>query len=112
MNLARLEIYNVAGDKWTNGGAMQFKRGGLAAAVLDGKIYVVGGELLSTGQTSKHVEVYDPATGEWAEAPSLPASIHGFPLLSYDDSLWIIGGSDLAGVESNRGRMLRFQPDS
>ncbi|KAH6940664.1 hypothetical protein HPB50_004083 [Hyalomma asiaticum] len=51
------------------------RRSALSAAVLDGKIYALGGydgqEYLST------VEVYDPATNVWTTGPPMPSCKSG-----------------------------------
>ena len=50
-----------------------------AAVGLDGKLWVLGG-LDDNGDTTRRVEIYDPATDTWASGPELPASgsLNGF----------------------------------
>ena len=104
-----MEIYDPTSDSWTDAPSMTIQRGGLQTAVLDGKIFVAGGEILSVGRrTENRVEVYDPDTQMWHVAPPLPQPIHGFPFLSFDNALWVIGGSDQAGASVNRGEILRY----
>ena len=89
---------------------MRGARVGLAAVVLNDRIYVAGGEILSAARrTENTVEIYEPATDSWSNAPPMPAPAHGFPFLAFDDRLYIIGGSDQAGASLNRGRILMFE---
>ena len=52
------EVYNTQTDTWETKTAMPTARVGAAASVIDGKIYVVGGD-------SNVTEVYDPKTDTW-----------------------------------------------
>jgi N-acetylneuraminic acid mutarotase len=61
------------GGRWETLAPMPTARQELAAAVLDGKIYVIGGlngKLASTAT----VEVYNPNTNSWSTARSIPAA--------------------------------------
>jgi len=69
---------------------MPSRRGGLAAAVLAGKIDVVGGE--ARHSVFANHEVYDPATDRWATAPALPTARHGLAAAAVGDKLYVIGG--------------------
>ena len=74
-----VEEYDPANDTWTNCGAqapsngcspMPTPRNRLAGAVVDGKIYAIGGE--SDASNFRIVEAYDPATNTWTTKTSLP----------------------------------------
>lgn len=52
-----------------------FRRRALAVAVADDRFFVLGG--LTEEGTSRRVDVYDPATGEWTEGPHVPCSAQG-----------------------------------
>ena len=47
-----------------------FKRRALFSTVHDGKIHVIGG-MKSDGGPTTRTDVYDPATGQWSQGPSL-----------------------------------------
>src|SRR5262245_44991115 len=47
-------------------------RSGHGAAVVNGRIYVIGGK--GEDQTFGSVQVYDPATGAWAARANMPTS--------------------------------------
>eukprot|EP00957_Ditylum_brightwellii_P004322 327942-Ditylum_brightwellii.AAC.1 len=59
--LSSAEQYNTATGQWSSFPSMNEVRGGCAAAVLNGRIIVVGG--YDSGNTLSSAEEYDPATG-------------------------------------------------
>src|SRR2546422_8295372 len=75
---------------------MPSRRGGLAAAVLDGAIHVIGGE--TRGSVFANHEVYDPATDRWTTAAALPVARHGLAAAAVGGKLYVIGGGPKAGV--------------
>jgi N-acetylneuraminic acid mutarotase len=105
--LTSVEIYDPATDTWTMGTPMQIARAGFGAAVVGGKIVVVGGEVLSgNNRALTSVEIYDPVSDSWSDGPVLPVGLHGVPAIGIEDTLYLIGGSDAAGGIDNRGRVL------
>ncbi len=80
---------------------------GHAAAMLDGKVYVLGGSLAPGEQDAQNsLFVYDPATDAWTEGEALPARgrfLH--QMASTDGALYVLGG---IGVKPGKnGRMVR-----
>jgi N-acetylneuraminic acid mutarotase len=65
-------------DSWVSRASMQVARGGLGVAVVDGKIYAIGG-YPGIGQTLTTNEEYDPKTDTWTfKAPSsVPLAFFG-----------------------------------
>lgn len=59
------------GGVWQQLASMPTDRQELASAVLNGKIYVLGG-LSADGISTNNVEVYNPATDSWATVQPLP----------------------------------------
>ena len=71
------------------------ERAGFAAAVVEGRIVVLGGEVLSgSRRTLDSVEIFDPAQGRWQPGPALPVPLHGVPAVSVNARLYVLGGSD------------------
>jgi len=89
-----VEAYDPATDTWTRKADMPTARRTVAACVVDGRIYVLGGnasyasiELLPT------VEVYDPTTDTWTQASDMPAGPTNHHTASVvDGKMYIIGG--------------------
>ncbi len=91
------EVYDPATDSWENKTSMPTERYALKANVLDGKIYVISGQVPGPPQTvypSDVTEVYDPENDSWTALAKIP-----FPVVSYasavlDDKIYIIGGTE------------------
>ena len=73
-------------------------RGETAAAVADGRLYVIGGMTGLGGEASDEVSVYDPARDTWTEGPSLPAPRHHAASTSLDGVVYVSGGVAPADV--------------
>lgn len=83
---------------WRQAASAPAYRTEVAAAEIEGKIYVVGGfnkPTLSNALNfaiSDTVEVYDTATNSWSLAASLPEGRHHAGVVSLDGFLYVIGG--------------------
>ena len=88
---------------WTLKTDMPTARFLAGSAVVDGKIYVVGGAPVSMGKTNV-VEEYDPATDTWTRCADMPTSRQGVRAAAVDGIVYAIGGADevynLATVEA------------
>ena len=71
-------------------------RGGIAAAVLNGRIVVVGGEgnAADPNGVFSQVEAFDPATNRWSILTPLPVGRHGTGAAAVGDVLYLPGGAD------------------
>src|SRR5688500_10867956 len=65
-------VPRVAGV-WEQRAPLPTPRSEVASAVLNGRIYVIGG-YLAQGSVSDIVEVYDPIVDRWQRVASLPAA--------------------------------------
>jgi RNA polymerase sigma factor (sigma-70 family) len=63
------------GGKWTEKAPMQIARRSSAAGVVDGRIYVIGGQGPG-GVNLPHVEVYDLVEDTWSKKSSIPTPRH------------------------------------
>jgi len=100
-----VESYDPATDSWTARNGMRQNRAGFGAGVIDGRIIVAGGEVIEGAPFSlDSIEVYEAETRSWALLEmTLPAPLHGFPIVVVDDALYVVGGSGLAAAIANRG---------
>ena len=89
-----LEAYSPAEDRWISLRAMPTARGGLAAAVLERKLYVFGGEFPGVFFQN---EEYDPATNTWRTLARMPTARHGMGAVSVGNRIFVIGGGPVAG---------------
>jgi hypothetical protein len=62
----------------------------VASAVLDGRVWVIGG--LTSAGASAVVESYDPAVDRWATGPSLPIALHHAAATVYRGEIVVLGG--------------------
>lgn len=70
-------------------------RAGLAAAVVDGVIYTIGGGAQGEFET-RYNEAYNPATNSWKTMAEMPTKRHGLAAAAVDGVIYAIGG--YAGV--------------
>ena len=91
--LSTVEIYDTQTNTWALGTPLPAACKNAAAAVLGGKIFMLGG---STGETSNSVKVFDPQAGAWAEgAPMAKPRAHGRLFVAVaSGKLYAIGGDE------------------
>ncbi len=76
---------------WTTAANMTSQRSEVTGAVLNGKVYVIGG-INATGKSIDTVEVYDPGTDKWSNAPSLPERRDHAAAAADNGKLYVVGG--------------------
>jgi len=120
------EVFDPATGKWFGIPPMKNKRWGAAAAVMDGKLYVMGGfdQIVYWNLHSKQccvprqfilekldtVECFDPAKQEWTSVGSMNNPRSDAVAAVYNGCLYAIGGGNLA-----RGALTSvecFDPDA
>ena len=79
------------GGIWQTLAPMPTARQELATAVLNGKIYAIGG-YDSSGTPTNIVEVYDPTTNTWTSAHPIPRALHHNSAAVAAGKLYSIGG--------------------
>lgn len=83
-------------QSWTDGPPMGTARANAAVAVLDGELYVIGGEN-TTGQPLGVVERYDPVEEEWETVESLREERHSAAASILNGKILLMGGTDDSG---------------
>jgi N-acetylneuraminic acid mutarotase len=90
-------VYDPESNTWADGDdvppALERARVNAAAAVLDGKIYVIGGRGPG-GDVLQSVEVYDPESDTWLDFPDTKRQREGAAAIVLRGNLFVIGGSD------------------
>ncbi|MGY5031254.1 kelch repeat-containing protein [Streptomyces sp. 900116325] len=89
---AKLEIYDPAKNSWSTGAPIPQPRAGAGTAVLDGKLYVVGGCDRDACGTHSDVTVYDPRTDRWSSLASYPEPISWNACAGLEGRLYCAGG--------------------
>jgi hypothetical protein len=91
----------VAEDTWAAKAPMQQARAGLGVAVVNGKIYAIGGTH-ATGQYPPDVisggfvgtnEEYDPETDTWTTKAPMPTPRDYFAIAAYQNKIYCIEGA-------------------
>ena len=85
-----------AQGKWSEVARMPTARGSLAAGVVDGKLYALGGSD-SEGNPLDTVERYHPVTKTWTALAPMPTARYGLAAGVVDGKLYALGGSDSEG---------------
>jgi alpha-tubulin suppressor-like RCC1 family protein/N-acetylneuraminic acid mutarotase len=96
------ERYDPDTNQWETLTSMSVAREGLSAAVLNGKLYAIGGQNLSS------VEMYDPQTGQWSAGQALPTSVFVGSAIATSGKILLIGGKNPSG--QNLDQVLEFDP--
>ncbi len=81
-----------AQSSWTTMAPMLTTRGGFGVAVVDGKIYAIGG-LTGSDLPVSITEEYNPQTNEWTSKTPMPTPRSGFAITVYLNKIYVIGGS-------------------
>jgi len=84
-------VVGAAENSWTTKKPMPTARGGLGVAVVNGKIYAIGG---SNNDTQLAVnEEYNPVTDTWTSKTPMPTARSGFAIVVYQNKIYCIGGT-------------------
>lgn len=103
------ERLNIATGEWEVIAPLPTPRFALAGAVVDGKIWAMGGVAFRPEGFDNFtvIEVFDPATGVWTEEPdlALPWQAAGLGAFMYNDELYIFGGYSGDGIHERVAKM-------
>ena len=99
INVKALEVYDPKTNGWQTRAEMPLAQGGLAAAALNGKLYVFGGEQwFPEVKVFGNVWVYDPAHDRWAQGPNLKVPRHGLAAATVGSEIFVFGGATKPGL--------------
>jgi N-acetylneuraminic acid mutarotase len=95
----RNEMFDPATGTWTRLAPAPTLRNSAASAVVDDRVYVIGGREFSLAEDGSAVqenvatvEAYDPATDEWETLAPLPEARGGLAAAAHDGSIYVFGG--------------------
>lgn len=92
--VAEVDVYDFSTGKWSTVTDLGRPRGGTASAVLDGKVYVIGGE----GDNRAWTEVDVLSGNSFRAGPDMPEPRHGTGIVSCNGAIWIAGGERVLGA--------------
>lgn len=100
-------IYDPEAEEWSEGAPMPTPRGGLAYAVLDGRIHTIGGTADAPGELDPDAhspsaedasvgthEVYDPATDSWERRAPMPTPRNHHVAGAVDGRIYVTAGRE------------------
>jgi hypothetical protein len=85
--ISALPLVRAAEDSWATMEPMSTAKASVGVAVVDGKIYAMGGSYDSNG-----VEEYDPATNTWTAKTPMPTPRIFFGIAVVENKIYVIGG--------------------
>ncbi len=88
-----VEAYDPATKKWTKKANIPTPGDGFATAVVDGKIYVIGGHTGGNNIILSTVQIYDPATNKWTRGANMPTARWGCAACAINGKIYVTGGS-------------------
>ena len=101
-----VEVFDIARGRWSPAPPIETSRHHVGAAVLNGKLYVVGGR--RTGDYSlASAERFDPRRDRWEALPPLPLGVGDLRVVSAAGQIIAIGGDDETGWQEGGGYVTR-----
>jgi len=95
VSLNSVEVYDPKADRWEAAAPMPTLRSGAVAAVIDGRVWVVGGGFRKDDGKFRFLpttEIYDPARDAWEAGPDMTQP-HDYPAMALlDGAIYILGG--------------------
>jgi len=91
--LPNIKTVYATEDSWVTLEPIPTARMNFGVAVVDGKIYAIGGHKGYSGSYLASNEMYDPATNTWTTKASMPTPRSGFGVAVVDNKIYVIGGS-------------------
>ncbi|MEM8487514.1 MAG: kelch repeat-containing protein [Bacteroidota bacterium] len=86
-----LQVFDPTTLNVSFGQAASTRRNSGAGAVIDGKLYVVGGRVVGGGNVTAN-EVFDPVTGQWRMLAPMPNAQGGIAAAALEGRLYVFGG--------------------
>jgi N-acetylneuraminic acid mutarotase len=96
-NFSVAERYDPRRSRWQKLPDMNKARGGTAAATVEGRIVIFGGE--EPGGTIREVELYDPSSRRWRTLPPMRTPRHGLGGVSRGNRVYAIEGGPTPGFD-------------
>ena len=100
--LLTINVVNLvsAEENWTRKADMPTQRSGFDTCIVNGKIYVIGGEIEGFGNLSTStVEMYNPKTDTWERKADMPTARSSVSVSVVDGKIYAVGGTELKRFE-------------
>jgi hypothetical protein len=80
------------GQAWTPRASMTTARESLAGAVVNGRVYAIGGHTIGGGSVAS-MEFYDPSTNVWSARASMSGARARMAAAAIDNTIYVVGGA-------------------
>ena len=91
--------YDPASDRWTELGEIPEGLNHSSVAVLEGKLYILGGFRGATRSATGAVRIYDPIQRTWRDGAPMPTARGALAVAVLDGKIHAIGGNAAQGVD-------------
>jgi N-acetylneuraminic acid mutarotase len=96
------EVYDPSTNTWATKASMPIGTSSMQANTVNGKIYVIGGSIVTAGTppytwatpTVNFTEIYDPVTDSWTRGAPIPYPVDGYASTVVDNKIYVINGED------------------
>jgi N-acetylneuraminic acid mutarotase len=96
------EVYDPSTNTWATKASMPIGTNSMQANTVNGKIYVIGGSIVTAGTppytyaspTVNFTEIYDPVTDSWTRGAPIPYPVIGYASAVVDNKIYVMGGQD------------------
>ena len=109
--LFHVAIENVAAEEWKVISQLPTKRSAFSTAVVDGKIYLIGGFLRENKNGGplglSTVEVYDTKNNSWQRLTDMPTPRLLAGAAAMDGKIYVVGGFSWIGIPGVDSKMLK-----
>ena len=109
---SRTDIYDIASNSWSPGVPMPAQRGGMASAVPNGGLWLIGGT--TNGSLNFDTWVYYPASPNrpagWAGVGSMLTGRWALAAASIGDVIYAVGGADMSTIALASNESLSTPP--
>jgi hypothetical protein len=78
---------------WETKAPLETPRDDFGLAVVDGRVWVMGGMSGERGSRLDSTEIYDPATNRWSSGPSLTSGRSSFRAVALGSTIYVFGGA-------------------
>ena len=91
----QVDVYDPQNNTWTSlESRMPTRRDHTSGAVVEGKLFVVGGDIGGHSRNTDANEMFDPATGEWTNATPIPKMRGSLHAVSWYGRVVVMGGQN------------------
>jgi N-acetylneuraminic acid mutarotase len=101
LTVAEVDVFDLRAGRWSTLAAasnIPTGRAGAGAAVVDGRLIVLGGESARQKLAHADVEAFDPATGRWTQLKPLAMGRHATQAVVLDGRIYLASGSRTQGA--------------